>query len=47
VYSLDGGLGALVAWLAFAVQFAGLLIERWVFFAQANHTQNLYYRTVG
>ncbi|MGA0794693.1 MAG: dimethyl sulfoxide reductase anchor subunit family protein [Quisquiliibacterium sp.] len=47
VYSSTTGLGALAAWLAFAVQFAGLLIERWVFFAQANHTQNLYYRTVG
>jgi DMSO reductase anchor subunit len=28
---------------AAAVQFAGLLIERWFFFAQANHPQNLYY----
>jgi DMSO reductase anchor subunit len=33
--------------LAFPVQLAGLLIERWVFFAQVNHPQNLYYRTVG
>ena len=29
---------------AFAVQFVGLLAERWFFFAQANHTQNLYYQ---
>ena len=31
---------------AFAVQFAGLLAERWFFFAQANHPQNLYYQAV-
>lgn len=33
--------------LAFAVQYLGLLAERWFFFAQANHPQNLYYQTVG
>jgi len=45
----NAGAGAALAaaLLAFPVQFAGLLIERWVFFAQANHPQNLYYRTVG
>jgi DMSO reductase anchor subunit len=32
--------------LAFAVQYVGLLIERWFFFAQANHPQNLYYQSV-
>jgi DMSO reductase anchor subunit len=32
--------------LAFVVQYAGLLMERWFFFAQANHPQNLYYQTV-
>jgi DMSO reductase anchor subunit len=32
--------------LAFAVQFVGLLAERWFFFAQANHPQNLYYQAV-
>lgn len=31
---------------AFAVQYLGLLAERWFFFAQANHPQNLYYQTV-
>lgn len=31
---------------AFLVQYAGLLMERWFFFAQANHPQNLYYQTV-
>jgi len=43
------GLGAhmvgllVAAWL---VQYIGLLMERWFFFAQANHPQNLYYQTV-
>ena len=32
--------------LAFAVQYAGLLAERWFFLAQANHPQNLYYQAV-
>jgi DMSO reductase anchor subunit len=31
---------------AFAVQYAGLLAERWFFFAQANHPQNLYYQVI-
>lgn len=31
---------------AFVVQYLGLLAERWFFFAQANHPQNLYYQTV-
>ena len=31
---------------AFAIQYAGLLAERWFFFAQANHPQNLYYQAV-
>jgi DMSO reductase anchor subunit len=31
---------------AFLVQYAGLLSERWFFFAQANHPQNLYYQAV-
>ncbi len=33
--------------LAFALQYLGLLAERWFFFAQANHPQNLYYQTIG
>ncbi len=33
--------------LAFIVQYIGLLTERWFFFAQANHPQNIYYQTVG
>ena len=32
--------------LAFAVQYLGLLAERWFFLAQANHPQNLYYQAV-
>ena len=32
---------------AFVVQYLGLVAERWFFFAQANHPQNLYYQTVG
>lgn len=33
-----------VATLAFVIQYAGLVAERWFFFAQANHPQNLYYQ---
>ena len=32
--------------LAFVAQYAGLLAERWFFFAQANHPQNLYYQAI-
>ena len=32
--------------LAVAVQLAGLLAERWFFFAQARHPQNIYYQAV-
>jgi DMSO reductase anchor subunit len=32
--------------LAFFVQYAGMLAERWYFFAEAKHPQNLYYQTV-
>lgn len=36
------------SWLvaAFAIQFGGLLAERWFFLAQARHPQNLYYQAV-
>jgi DMSO reductase anchor subunit len=33
-------------WLALASQVPGLTAERWLFFAQARHPQNLYYQTV-
>jgi len=36
--------GMLIA--AFALQYIGLLAERWFFFAEANHPQNNYYRGV-
>ncbi len=39
-----GPAGVLAA--AFVVQYLGLLAERWFFFAQANHPQNLYYQAV-
>lgn len=32
---------------AFVVQYTGLLAERWFFFAEANHPQNLYYQKIG
>jgi len=32
---------------AFVIQYAGLLAERWLFFAQARHPQNLYYQSTG
>jgi DMSO reductase anchor subunit len=35
-----------VLMLAFALQYAGLIAERWFFFAQANHPQNLYYQAI-
>jgi DMSO reductase anchor subunit len=31
---------------AFVVQYLGLIAERWFFFAQANHPQNLYYQAI-
>ena len=34
------------AWAAL-LQAPALIAERWVFFAQAKHPQNLYYQTVG
>lgn len=32
--------------VAFILQYIGLLAERWFFFAQASHPQNLYYQSV-
>ncbi len=40
----DVGLALSLA--ALVVQYAGLLADRWVFFAQARHPQNLYYQAV-
>ncbi len=39
-----GGRAEVAVVLAFVVQYLGLLAERWYFFAQANHPQNLYYQ---
>jgi len=33
--------------VAFVAQYLGLMAERWYFFAEAKHPQNLYYQTVG
>ncbi|MEO5734792.1 MAG: DmsC/YnfH family molybdoenzyme membrane anchor subunit [Rubrivivax sp.] len=52
LWALWGGSGeeaATHAWpwmLAVASQVPGLLADRWFFFAQANHPQNLYYQVV-
>ncbi len=37
-----------LSWLmiAFVVHCAGLIAERWLFFAEANHPQNLYYQRI-
>ena len=32
--------------IAVAVQYLGLIAERWYFFADANHPQNLYYQQI-
>ncbi|HFD79000.1 MAG TPA: DMSO reductase [Gammaproteobacteria bacterium] len=43
------GLASGVTWTfvaAFVVQYAGLVAERWFFFAEARHPQNLYYQSV-
>jgi DMSO reductase anchor subunit len=32
--------------LAFVIQYLGLIAERWYFFAEAKHPQNLYYQSV-
>ena len=43
--AMSGG-PTMLSVLAFAVQYAGLLAERWYFFAEANHPQNLYYQAL-
>ncbi len=43
--ALNAPAGALLA-TAFVIQFGGLVAERWFFFAEANHPQNLYYQAV-
>ncbi|RUZ80066.1 dimethyl sulfoxide reductase anchor subunit [Mesorhizobium sp. M7A.F.Ca.US.006.01.1.1] len=41
--ALPWPLAALLSVLAAIVQFAGMLVERWLFFAEAKHTVTLYY----
>jgi len=41
-----GGESAAALTAAFVLQYAGLLAERWYFFAEANHPQNLYYQAI-
>jgi DMSO reductase anchor subunit len=45
LHSIPASLGLLAA--ACLVQYAGLVAERWFFFAEAKHPQNLYYARVG
>jgi sulfite dehydrogenase (quinone) subunit SoeC len=45
IAALAGAAKAAVV-VAFLVQYLGLLAERWYFFAQANHPQNLYYQAI-
>ncbi len=42
--STDGRVSLSGASIAFVTQYVGLLAERWFFFAQARHPQNLYYQ---
>ena len=42
-----GASGPALLGIAFILQYIGLLAERWFFFAQASHPQNLYYQTIG
>jgi DMSO reductase anchor subunit len=44
-WALAGASNALI-FAAFVVQYLGLLAERWYFFAQSNHPQNLYYQAI-
>ena len=39
----QGDIGAVGLLAVFALQYLGLLAERWVFFADGRHPQNLYY----
>ena len=32
--------------VAFLIQFTGLVAERWYFFAEAKHPQNIYYQSI-
>jgi DMSO reductase anchor subunit len=40
------GHDVLIALTVFGIQFLGLVAERWYFFAEANHPQNIYYQSI-
>ena len=40
-----GPLGILAGWLAAAAGLAGVMVERWLFFAEARHVVMSYYRS--
>jgi sulfite dehydrogenase (quinone) subunit SoeC len=40
------GVSMTVSLVAFVIQYLGLVAERWFFFAEANHPQNLYYQAI-
>lgn len=42
-FALPWPLAAMLSVLAAVAQFAGMLVERWLFFAEAKHTVTLYY----
>jgi DMSO reductase anchor subunit len=42
-FLLPWPLGVIASVLAAIVQLAGMLVERWLFFAEAKHTVTLYY----
>lgn len=44
--AISGAAGIICWWLAVASQAIGLLADRWYFFAEAKHPQNLYYQVV-
>ena len=45
VYSIYSSYSSLIV-LAFVIHYSGLIVERWMFFAEANHPQNLYYQRI-
>jgi DMSO reductase anchor subunit len=43
---LVGGASAAVLVAALLLHYAGVLAERWYFFAEARHPQNIYYQAI-
>ena len=44
--SVLGNISTNILLVTFVIQYLGLIAERWFFFAQANHPQNLYYHAI-